>query len=188
MLINPFTPSDIASSPDDFFGRGKEMQEVRRALEKGSVAIHGAIGIGKSSLLARSLLDMEGFGSEQRADSIVIVGHKDIKNLDEAARVLLEELVSIDEKKKTVKFKIGSLFEHESGEVSKNFSEGRHLAALQKLLARETLKSAFTEGGLLILAVDEADKCPIPVAQLIRAVTTQAQLKGIKNIRFLMAE
>ena len=55
MLINPFTPSEIAAGPDQFFGRERELREVLMALPFGSALIQGPIGIGKSSLLARAL-------------------------------------------------------------------------------------------------------------------------------------
>ena len=51
MLINPFTPSEIASEPQDFFGRAEELKTLERSLMVGSVAIQGPIGIGKSSLV-----------------------------------------------------------------------------------------------------------------------------------------
>jgi hypothetical protein len=188
LLNNPFTPSNIASAPDDFFGRASELRILKQALRVGSVAIHGAIGIGKSSLLARTLLEMEGFGSKRRdADAVTVVGHKDVETIDDAARLVLERLVFIDEKKKTIKFKIGSFFEHESGEVFRNFENDRHLAALQKLLEKESLNAVLKDKKFLIIAVDEADKCPVPLAQLIRAITTQVQLEGIKSVRFLAA-
>jgi AAA domain len=188
MLKNPFTPSFIASAPDDFFGRSDELRVVKGALRMGCVAIHGPIGIGKSSLLARAVLELEGFEGEQVAQAVTITVHKDIKNIDEAARHILEALVDIDEAHRKVTFKIGSLFEHESAEVTRNFVEGRHLAALTKVLGRESLKAALKKNQqLLIIAIDEADKCPVPLAQLVRAVTSDAQHAGVKSIRFLLA-
>lgn len=187
MLENPFTPSEIASEPMDFFGRGPELAVVKRALQKGSVAIHGAIGIGKSSLLARTRLDMEGFGSDHSSQSVLVVGHKDTKTIDQAARLILERLVDIDERQKRFKFKVGSFFEHESSEICRSFVEGRHLAALERVLDRASLDAVLKNRELLIIAIDEADKCPIPVAQLIRAVSTHVQHEGIKTVRFLLA-
>jgi len=153
----------------------------------GCVAIHGPIGIGKSSLLARAVLEMEGFGGGHSAQAVTITAHKDVKSIDQAARQILEALVDIDEAHKKVTFKIGSLFEHESGEVTRNFVEGRQLAALQKLLGRESLKLALKGEQMLIIAIDEADKCPVPLAQLVRAVTSDAQHAGVKSVRFLLA-
>jgi hypothetical protein len=187
MLDNPFTPSEIASGPNDFFGRAGELDVLKRALHKGSVAIHGAIGIGKSSLLARTRLEMDGFGANQSSQSVLVVGHKDTRTIDEAARLILEKLVNIDERQRKITFKIGSLFEHESAEISRNFIQGRHLAALERLLDRESLKNLLRNRELLIIAVDEADKCPTPLAQLIRAISTQLQHQGIQTVRFLLA-
>jgi hypothetical protein len=48
MLINPFTPTQIAANPDQFFGRRSELNDAGVALKKGSVLIQGGIGIGKS--------------------------------------------------------------------------------------------------------------------------------------------
>ena len=117
MLKNPFTRSFIASTPDDFFGRAEELRVVKGALRMGCVAIHGPIGIGKSSLLARAVQEMEGFGGDRLAQAVTVTAYKDIKTIDQAARHVLEALVNIDETHRKVTFKIGSLFEHESGEV-----------------------------------------------------------------------
>jgi Novel STAND NTPase 1 len=187
MLENPFTPSAIASDPADFFGRTAELETVKKSLRKGSVAIHGAIGIGKSSLLARARLEMEGFGTQHSSQSVIVVGHKDVKSVDEAARLVLEELVAIDETRRAFKFKIGSFFEYESAEVSRNFTQGRHLAALQRLLEKASLDAVLRERELLIIAIDEVDKCPVPLAQLIRAISTHVQHEGVNTLRFLLA-
>lgn len=184
---NPFTPSEIASGPDEFFGRADELRDIRAAIEKGSIVIQGPVGIGKSSLLAQSRLDLEGFGSEKRAFSIIAVGDRDVTTVDEAARLILESLVSVDETQKKVSFKIGNLFEWGSTEIIRNFTEGRHLATLKRLLETQTLKNVLRNNQLLIIAIDEADKCPAPIARLIRSVATHTQQQGIKNIRFLLA-
>src|SRR4030095_9587384 len=52
---------------------------------------------------------------------------------------------------------------------------------------RESLMALLKDRELLILAIDEADKCPIPLAQLIRSVSTHVQHEGIKTLRFLLA-
>ena len=186
-LLNPFTPSEIASGPDEFFGRAAELTFVRDAIQLGSVAIEGPVGIGKSSLLARSRLDLEGFGAEKLAFSVIAVGDRDVRAVDEAARLILESLISVDETQKKVSFKISSFFEWGSTEIVRNFTEGRHLATLKRLLERQTLRNILEDQQLLIIAIDEADKCPVAVARLIRSVATHTQQLGIRNIRFLLA-
>jgi hypothetical protein len=187
MLINPFTPSEIASAPDDFFGRTHELQTVCRSLLQGSVAIEGAIGIGKSSLLARVRLLMEGFMSEDNAKSVVAVGEKGIETADDAARLILEQFVTIDQKEESVTFKLGSLFEKKSSQICRSFVTGRHLEALKRIVERESLDTLLPRNAFLLLAVDEADKCPVPLARLIRSVVTHTQHGGVNRVRFIVA-
>lgn len=187
MLINPFTPSEIASQPDDFFGRRLELQELERSLMQGSVAIQGAIGIGKSSLLARVRLTMEGFGSTCNSISAVSTGHKDIKDIDEAARLVLESFADVDETSNKIKLSIGKILEIESAEVCRYFVKGRHLAGLIKFMDKVNMDMILSDQQYLILAIDEADKCPIPLARFIRALTTHIQQLGIKRVRFVLA-
>src|SRR5947209_6148500 len=187
MLLNPFTPSEIASAPEDFFGRTYELRTLERSLRQGSVAIQGAIGIGKSSLLARARLLMEGFHSSNRAKSVIAVGDKDVKTIDEAARLVLESFVHVDERQRKVKFKLGSVFEIESAEICKYFTEGRHLAILKRIVEEDYLRRLLSQHDLLILAVDEADKCPIPLARLIRSVVTHTQQQSVKRVRFIVS-
>jgi hypothetical protein len=110
MLRNFFTPAEIASSPDNFFGRLQELSEAKLSLTTGSVAIQGPIGIGKSSLLARTRLEMEGYQSSSTATTVVAVGHKDILTADDLARSVLEDMIDVDEKSKKMTFKLGSLY------------------------------------------------------------------------------
>ncbi len=187
MLDNPFTPSDIASAPDEFFGRVNELSEAKGALSKGSVSIQGQIGIGKSSLLARIRLEMEGFQSDHTATSVIAVGHKDIRSADDLARAVLEDMIEVDEAHKKVTLKLGTLFAMASGEIYRNFVSGRHTAALLRLIEREYLKQILADRELLIIAIDEADKCPAAIAQLFRQIATTAQHRGIKGVRFLLA-
>lgn len=187
MLINPFTPSEIASQPEDFFGRRTALSTLERSLMQGSVAIQGAIGIGKSSLLARVRLTMEGFDSSHKSISAISTGHKDITNVDEAARLILESFVDVDETSNKIKVNIGKIFEVESTEICKYFSTGRHLAGLIKFMNKTNMEMLLSDGEYLILAIDEADKCPIPLARLIRTLTTHIQQVGIKRLRFALA-
>ena len=187
LLTNPFTPSEIASSPSDFFGRLEDLATLERSLSKGSVAIQGPIGIGKSSLLTRGRLLMEGFDSRHRCHSLVAVGDKDVQTVDHAARLVLESFVEIDQRETKVTFKIGNIFESSSAELCRYFSDGRHLAALKRVVERKDIDQILARGELLILAIDEADKCPIPLARLIRAISTHTQQQGVQGVRFLLA-
>ena len=187
MLSNPFTPADIASSPDDFFGRAEELATLERSLLKGSVVIEGPIGIGKSSLLSRGLLAMDGFSSERRAQYTTAVADKGIHTIDHAARLILENFTNVDERRNGLKVKLGTIVEIESAELCTFFKEGRHLAALKRMLEKEYLDRLLGEREMLIIAVDEADKAPIPLAQLIRSLVTHTQQLGIQNLRFLLA-
>lgn len=187
MLINPFTPSEIASQPEDFFGRSVELQTLERSLMQGSVAIQGAIGIGKSSLLSRVRLTMEGFNSAHSSISTVSIGHQDIKNVDEAARLLLESFADVDEASKKIRFNLGKVIEIEAAEVCRIFAEGRHLAGLIRCMDKTNMEMILSDKQYLVLAIDEADKCPAALARLIRVLTTHIQQKGIKRVRFATA-
>ena len=187
MLFNPFTPSEIASHPKDFFGRLQELQITERSVMQGSVAIQGAIGIGKSSLMAQIRLLMEGFNSPHKSISVIAVADKDIHTVDEAARLLLEAFVHVDETCNKFKISIGKVVEIESSEVCKYFSSGRHLAALKLVLEERNMKMILEDKEYLILGIDEADKCPIPLTKLIRSITTYVQHIGVKKLRFILA-
>lgn len=187
MLLNPFTPSEIAANPEAFFGRQHELHIMERSIQQGSVAIQGAIGIGKSSLLSRTRLLMEGFDSTHKCVSAICTGYKDVKNIDEAARLLLESFVSIDESSSKIKVNLGKIIEIESAQLCKNFSAGRHLATLIRFMEKKNLGLVLNQKEYLILAIDEVDKCPVPIAQLVRALSTHIQQNGINNVRFVVA-
>jgi hypothetical protein len=112
MLHNPFTPTEMASLPEDFFGRSEELDLLKRSLSKGSVLIQGPMGIGKSSLLAQLRLRIEGFGSDSRAHSIMTVAHREIKTADELARQILERFVEIDETQRKLKLTLPKIVEY----------------------------------------------------------------------------
>jgi hypothetical protein len=144
------------------------------------------MGIGKSSLLARARLEMEGFQSEHRANSLVIVGNKTIETLDDAARCVLQELISIDERHNKIKFAFGSFFEFENTEIVQNFRDRHHLAVVMRALRADYLRRALDADRMLIIAIDEAEKCPVPIAQFIRALVTHSQQQGIQGLRFVV--
>lgn len=186
MLFNPFTPSEIASGPDDFFGRHEELRTLERSLLQGSVAIDGPTGIGKSSLLAHGLLLMEGFATEHSASALTAVADKGIRTIDEAACLILEGLVSVDQVQNKIRFKLGG-FEVESTEMSAYFRDGRHLAALKRVIEKDYVEQLTSGREMLILAIDEADKAPTALAQLIRSLVTHLQQAGVRNVRFVVA-
>jgi hypothetical protein len=130
---------------------------------------------------------MEGFATDHSAKSVVAVGDRDTNSIDRAARLVLHSLIEVDETQKRVKFKIGSLFEHESSEIVRNFVEGHELAVLKRLVEREYVNSLLTNDKYLILAIDEVDRCPVPIARLVRSVVTHTQHHGVKRVRFLLA-
>ncbi len=187
MISNPFSPASIAAAPDDFFGRSEELGDFERSLGQGSVAIQGPIGIGKSSLLARGRLLMEGFESNHKCESVLAVGDRDVSNIDQAARLVLESFTEIDERQNRVKLKLGPVLEIESGEICRHFAEGRHLAVLKRIVERDYLDRLLAGKNLLIIGVDEADKCPAPLARLFRALLTHTQQQGVRNVRFVFA-
>jgi AAA+ ATPase superfamily predicted ATPase len=195
MLINPFTPAAIASEPDEFFGRTEELATVENSLRQGSVVLDGPIGIGKSSLLSQEVLAMEGFGTNHRSKSVTTVGHRDIKTVDDAALLLLQEFVQIDERQRSAEFKMGlgipdvvrAEYTRTSAEIFRYFTDGRHLSGLQKIVERECLRAILGDKELLLLCIDEADKCPIPIARLVRSLLTYTQQQGVRSVRFVLA-
>jgi hypothetical protein len=187
MLINPFTPTQIAANPNQFFGRQAELDDADTAIKNGSVLIQGGVGIGKSSLLAQVRLRIEGFQTPEIGETVCVVGTKEITSVDDLARSILDLFVEIDESSNAFRFKIGGLAEYENREVVNNFTEGRHLATLQRVLTREFLRGFSEENRLLVIAIDEADKCPVAIARLLRAVSTHVQQEHIEGIRFVIA-
>jgi len=129
---------------------------------------------------------MEGIGKPHTAKSVMAAGHKDIKTIDEAARLIVDAFVSVDEYQERISFKLGP-FSFEAGEICRNFVQGRHLAVLQQIIGNQYLSQVLQGRELLIIGIDEADKCPVPLAGLIRAIVTHAQLQGVRKLRFAAA-
>lgn len=130
---------------------------------------------------------MEGFSSDEKSRAITLIGYKDIKSVDEIARQALESLVDIDEQQATLKVGLKGIIEYERKSVKDNYSEGRHLATLRKVLEKRYISEVVPPKGYFIIAIDEADKCPILFAQFFRALVTHAQQSGLKNLRFAFA-
>ncbi|MDM8536262.1 hypothetical protein QUF70_05875, partial [Desulfobacterales bacterium HSG17] len=101
-MKNPFQPSQIISDLDDFYGRNSEITTLGRLIGQGSIAIQGSFGVGKSSLMSRTLKHMDGFEAEKISSYKIVVGHADIRNIEEAARLVLEELVDVDSSSRTL--------------------------------------------------------------------------------------
>ena len=186
-MKNPFKPSEIISEPNEFYGRNQEIQALSRSLNQGSIAIQGSFGVGKSSLLSRTLLHMDGFASNEISTYKLVVGHGDIHNIEDAARLILEELVEINTKSNTLTLGIPNIAQYSSTEAYSLFQDGRHLAALNNILEDKAFKEMLKSGGYFIIAVDEAEKCARALARLFRQVITKTQLNGITNLRFVFA-
>lgn len=187
MLQNPFTPAAMATEPTAFFGRDDELNILARAIQQGSVAIQGPVGIGKSSLLSRTLMHMDGFMSDEKCVCKIAVGHSDIVTVDDAARLVLEGLVDVDDAQKKVSIGLPNIAQYEATEVYRFFQTGRHLAALTRIIEDRAFKELLDEKRQIIFAIDEADKCAPALARLVRTVSTKTQLQGINNIRFILA-
>lgn len=186
-LINPFIPMKAATSPDDFFGRQEEIDVLDRGLGTGHVAIQGGVGIGKTSLLERVRLLEEGFNSmTSSSESYIVLGNRDVVNLDDAARLVLQEFVQIDSVQKTKKLGIAKIISSEKDvtEIRNNFPEGRCLGRLKDILLKWGTTRPET---ILILAFDEADKCPQFFSQLFRNITGHCDVNHVSNIRLMVA-
>jgi len=130
---------------------------------------------------------MEGFDAANRARSVVVVGDREVDTVDKAARLLVHQLVDIDETERKVVFKFGNVFERESAEIARNFVDGHHLEVLKRLVEAEYVEHLLDNNRFLILAVDEADKCPVALARLVRSIVTHTQQHGVRRVRFLLA-
>lgn len=186
-LKNPFTPSVIAALPEDFFGRASELAELSRALQQGSVCIEGPPGIGKSSFLARTLLHVEGFCSDENSIVISAVAHGDILTVDDAARLILEKLALVDQKQQKITISFPKIISFESSEAYSFFTNGRHLAALTRIVEDKAFQQQIRSASYFIIAIDECEKCPVPLARLMRTLGTELQMKGIKNLKFILS-
>lgn len=190
MLINPFTPSEIAAGPDQFFGREKELREIQGALPVGSVMIQGPIGIGKSSLLARALDEM----AADNCDARVVVADAEVESVEQLARTILDALIDLPDEGGRFKLKFGvklgfaePTIEVESKDALKDLRSGRSLAALKKILEVDHRRRRAANKSLLVIGIDEADKSPQSIARLVRSVWTHCQQVGVKDVRFAIA-
>jgi AAA ATPase domain len=192
VLTNPFTPSEIAATPDQFFGRERELRGIEASLPVGSVLIQGPIGIGKSSLLARALDIMAGADCDAR----IVVADQEVQTAEAAARLVLDSLVDLqDERRGAFRLKFGLKFlssvepniEVESRDAAKDQREGRYLAALKRILEADYRRRRASGRRLLILGIDEADKATVPITRLLRSIWTHGQQVGVPDVRFVIA-
>jgi hypothetical protein len=184
MYSNPFTPSKIASSPDEFFGRTEETKIIQQTLSDNSAVIQGGMGIGKSSLLSR-IRDI----MRKETDAVVplIVGNTEVVSIDGLARLVLEKLVDVDEVTQEISVKLPQIFGFKSANIVKQFVAGRHLDALKRLIRDSGFLKGLGEQRLLIIAVDEADKCPQVLARFMRDILSDVQSDTSCNLRFLLS-
>lgn len=191
MLRNPFTPSEIAALPDQFFGRSTELLDIDSSIDKGSVLIEGPIAIGKSSLLARGLDELAARDAEFR----VVVADPSLKTVDDVARLLLDALLQDADGAGKFRLKLGlriplgfePTVEVESKEAAKDIQSGRALAALKRILESDYKRRQGKSLRAFVLGIDEADKASAPVAQLVRSVWTHCQQVGVRDVRFVVA-
>lgn len=107
-LLNPFTPSEIAGTPELFYGRNGELRDIEESLKIGSVLIQGPVGIGKSSLLARTMDLMTGFNSGHTCQQLTVIADKNLETIEQAARLVLDGLgADINDRDKKLQFKLG---------------------------------------------------------------------------------
>lgn len=193
MLLNPFTPSEIASTPDLFFGRQAQLSQIESSLAVGSVLIQGAVGIGKSSLLARSLDLMAAAGS----DFCTATMNASIGDVEAAARVLLDSVIEFTgESPRPLRVKVGMkigwtgvepTLDVQKGDLQRDYGEGRYLAVLQKILIGDHRRRRAANRREMILGIDEGDKAAAPVAQVVRSVMNHVQQQGVRDVRFVVA-
>ena len=201
-MLNPFTPSEIAGTPQPFYGpetpqlfygRHSELRELEASLPVGSVLIQGPVGIGKSSLLSRLMDLMTGFDSAHTGEQVTIVVDKETGNADQAARLVLDGMFAKITERERNQFKPpastgASDVSFEMGvEMARNAQEGRHLAVLKELLEKDYKRRSTQKTEFLLIGIDEADKSAAAVARLIRSITTQLQQVGVRDVRFVVA-
>jgi len=182
-LKNPFTPRSLASGEGNFFGRSREIDALQDNLELGHIAIHGPVGIGKSSLLARISRIMEGeLNAEHNSTLVQGVCSKEIKNSDDAAAMILSALPVQTQCKH--KIKIGAPFFGYEGESTATPATSEKPMTVLRRFVEEAI-GPQTE--YLILAFDQAENCPSALAALVRTLSTTIELKGCHKLRLVLS-
>ena len=178
----------MANKPDEFFGRAEELQRAPRQLQSGSLIIDGPVGIGKSSFLSQLILQVTGNYSGQPKLGIHIEQSCD-RSIDSPAKLSQRILGQIlDANEKTYKLTIGipKIVTWEVGsKIAKVPSDEYAIPALCDILGN----LAKQADGLVVIAIDEADKCPKQLAQMVRIIMNNLDLtqKGFDRIRFILS-
>jgi hypothetical protein len=186
MLPNPFTPSRIANKPQEFFGREAELFEVPRVIRQGSIVIDGPIGIGKSSLASQIMLEIESSNGKPALGTVYsMICSRSMKTPEDVAARLLAELTESEERTKKTKFLLPKFFEIEYTKANKPADVSRSLRVIRDLLAA----AAAEHDRLIVVVLDEADKCASAIAQFMRIILTGAELdqSGLDRIRFIIS-
>ncbi|WP_457552223.1 hypothetical protein [Desulfobacula sp.] len=88
----------------------------------------------------RTLLHMDGFGAEKIASYKIVVGHSDIKTIEDAAKLVLEELVEIDNKAQCLSIGIPKIASFSSTKTFTLFQDGSNVAALNRIIKNLAFK------------------------------------------------
>jgi hypothetical protein len=182
-LENPFTPTSLASGEGEFFGRSHELDVLQDNLKLGHIAIHGPVGIGKSSLLARISKIMQGeIDGEHRSVHVQGVCSQEIKTSDQAAAMILSTLPVGTQSKS--KWKVGTPFLGWESESSSGAASGE---TPMSVLRRFILDAAANQMEYFIVAFDQAENCPAALTALVRTLATSVELEGCKKLRLILS-
>lgn len=182
-LKNPFWTSGLVNQVDQFFGRGAELDQLEENIVRGGIAICGPVGIGKSSLLSRLTLMLEGFDAEMKAVCITAMCSKGNEPW-ELARKLCNQFRRVTQKR--VKERGFDL----QGAIWKDTVEDRELSGDEYITAvYELLYEISREGRFdyIVVQFDECHSCAPSLASLIRELKEQLEHAGVSEIRFITA-
>lgn len=181
-LKNLFHPNRIANQPDELFGRGEDVSHCEELLGNGYVAISGATGIGKSSLLFHVRLKMEGFGSNLAYASELITCTKDFANVEAVSSAVVQSLLDVPDRHAKWKFGIKGFVEYETGKAHNPIPAGGYYSVLRKFL----IKNLEDPSHMFLLALDEVDKAPVAVARFIRNISNDIEHEGINGLKIIL--
>ncbi len=185
MLKNPFTPSKAASQPGEFFGREEQQSLFLKMIQHNHIVRQRPIAIGKTSWLEHMLRSLEGFESDRKCVTYSAVGNKGVTSIGKAAQLILKSFTTFHQIEKTSKFKASKILGIEKGTTTtqKPFSEDTCLFTLTEFI----LKASLEQDDLLVIAIDEADRCPALLAQLLRVLISELEHYHVDNVRFVIS-